>query len=187
MAIIKTDNPVPLLCLDIEIAVAKHFDYRQHVIVPNVSWGLGFSHEIDVLVMTRSGYVTEIEIKTSRADLKRDLLKRHQHVSSRIQRHFLAVPKAMVAFAIETFPSPWGVLSVCEDSKWVGVEREAKKNKDAKALSVSEINHLYELASMRIWTLKETLAGRIKRERVIIASMPIPEDTGAATLSPDRV
>lgn len=166
MAVLKTVKPTPLLCLDIEIAVAKYFGYRTHVIVPNVSWGLGFLHEIDVLVMTKSGYCTEIEIKTSRADLKRDLLKRHGHASDRIRRHFLAVPKTMAEFAIQTFPEAWGVLSVCENSRFVTVLRHPKLNTKARALNLREINHLYELASMRTWSLKETLASRIRRDRI---------------------
>lgn len=170
MAVIVSAKPFPLLCLDIEIAVAKHFGYRQHLIVPNIAWGLGFSHELDVLVMTRAGYVTEVEIKTSKADLKRDLLKSHAHASDKIRQHFLAVPKALSVFALQTFQPPWGVLSIDEDSKWITVLRESKKNKNARALRPDEINHLYELASMRVWTLKQTLASRIQRNRMTAPS-----------------
>ena len=45
------------------------FNYRANLIVPNISWGLGL-HECDLLVLTSSGYATEIEIKVSKADLK---------------------------------------------------------------------------------------------------------------------
>jgi len=168
MAVIETSpkKALPLTALDIEIAVAKHFDYRSHVIVPNVFWGLGFNHELDVLVMSGSGYVTEIEIKTSRADLRRDLKKTHGHRSLKICRHFLAVPKSLSAFAIELFPQDWGVLGVDEGNQWVEVLRNAKRNKNAKPLETSDINHLYKLASMRTWTLKQTLADRIDRQRL---------------------
>ena len=37
---------------DIEIAVAKLFGYRSHLIVPNISWGLDFKHELDLLILT---------------------------------------------------------------------------------------------------------------------------------------
>ena len=157
---------MPLLCLDIEIAVAKHFGYRQHLIVPNVSWGLGFLHEIDVLVMSRSGYVTEVEIKTSRSDLKRDLLKKHAHMSDKIRQYWLAVPKSLGEYGLQLFPKDWGVFSVCEETQLVTTLRESKKNKNARPLRADEINHLYELASMRTWSLKETLAQRIKRDRI---------------------
>lgn len=167
MAVLKASKPLPLLCLDIEIAIAKYFGYRQHVIVPNISWGLGFQHEIDVLVMTKSGYCTEIEIKTSRSDLKRDLLKSHQHKSSKIRNHFLAVPRRLVELGLEIFPTHWGVLSIDEESRFVEKRRDCIRNKDARALSLAEIQHLYELASMRTWSLKETLASRINRQKLI--------------------
>jgi len=32
----------------VEIAVAKHFGYRQNLIVPNVHWGLGLAYEADM-------------------------------------------------------------------------------------------------------------------------------------------
>jgi hypothetical protein len=166
MAVIKPLKPASLLCLDIEIAVAKYFGYRQHVIVPNISWGLGFLHEIDVLVMTKSGYCTEIEIKTTRSDLKRDLLKTHQHESSKIRQHFLAVPRRLADLGLETFPKHWGILSIDEESRFVEKRREAIRNKEARALSLPEIHHLYELASMRTWSLKETLSSRINRQKM---------------------
>jgi hypothetical protein len=156
--------PYRLTCLDLEIAVAKHFDYRSHVIVPNVYWGLGFRHELDVLVLSGSGYVTEIEIKTNARDLRRDLRKDHKHLSPRISRHFLALPKPLIALALELFPADWGILSVDEETRALETLRPAKRNKLAKPLKEEEIMHLYRLASMRTWTLKETLARRIHRE-----------------------
>jgi hypothetical protein len=45
---------------DIEIAVARHFNPRQKLIVPNVSWGLGFHYELDLLVVTQSRYAWEV-------------------------------------------------------------------------------------------------------------------------------
>ncbi len=169
MAVTKTVKTWPLLCLDIEIAVAKYFGYRTHVIVPNISWGLGFLHELDLLVMTRSGYCTEIEIKTSASDLKRDLLKAHGHRSDRIRQHFLAVPRSLAELGLQVFPQTWGVLSVDEESRYVEKRRDAIRNKEAKPLSRDRIDHLYELAAMRTWSLKETLASRIRRDRLPLA------------------
>ena len=60
----------------------------------------------------------------------------------------------------------WGVLGVDEEMRWVEVMRNAKRNKNAKPLETSDINHLYKLASMRTWTLKQTLADRIDRQRL---------------------
>jgi len=44
---------------------------RQHVIVPNCTFA---GHEADMLVMTSAGYLTEVEIKVSVADFRRDFV-----------------------------------------------------------------------------------------------------------------
>ncbi len=72
--------------LDIECALATYFDPRRNLIVPNVWWGMGLNHECDLMVMTRSGYVYEVEIKTSKADLVRDLKKPHGHGDDKIRK-----------------------------------------------------------------------------------------------------
>lgn len=171
MAVIETIKDPVLTCLDIEVCVARHFDYRRNLIVPNVYWGLGFRHECDVLVMTDAGFLTEIEIKTSRADLKNDLKKIHGHRSDKIRRQFFAVPEKLVSTAQEILDTKWGILKVhggfCETI------RTARLNKNASALTPNEIAHLYKLAAMRTWTLKETLRNRIIRDRV-----PTPSDSG---------
>ena len=61
---------------EIEVVVAQYFDPRRNVIVPNVWWGWGLRHECDLVVMTKTGYAYEVEIKVSRSDLKADLKKR---------------------------------------------------------------------------------------------------------------
>lgn len=67
---------------DIEIAIAKMFNYRMNVIVPNVSWGLGLRCECDLLIVSQRRYATEIEIKVSKSDIKADKKK---HPAARIK------------------------------------------------------------------------------------------------------
>jgi len=58
---------------EMECALAGWFDYRQNLIVPCVYWGVGYyTHECDLLIVSRAGYVTEVEIKISRSDLRAD-------------------------------------------------------------------------------------------------------------------
>lgn len=61
--------------LEIETAIAMKLDIRKHIIVPNISWGAGL-HECDLLVINKSGYATEIEIKISKSDLKKRLYQK---------------------------------------------------------------------------------------------------------------
>jgi hypothetical protein len=52
---------------EMEVELGRYFNYRQNIIVSNVSWGLGI-HECDLLIITKSGYATEVEIKVSLSD-----------------------------------------------------------------------------------------------------------------------
>jgi len=55
---------------EMEIALVRFFNYRTNLIVPNVHWGMNM-HECDLLMVSKAGYCTEIEIKVTRADIKR--------------------------------------------------------------------------------------------------------------------
>ena len=52
--------------IEMEVALMKHFGIRQNIIVPNVSWSF-LNYEADLVVLTKSNYATEIEIKISKA------------------------------------------------------------------------------------------------------------------------
>ena len=69
---------------EIEVALAKsrEFDYIRNIVVFNVKGQgemLPIHHECDVLVLSKSGYLTEIEIKRSWSDFLADFKKRHKH------------------------------------------------------------------------------------------------------------
>lgn len=78
---------------EIEVALAKtdKFNYIKNVIAFNVN-GLGYSlfinHECDMLVLSKSGYLTEIEIKRSWSDFKADFKKKHSHESADLIKSF---------------------------------------------------------------------------------------------------
>lgn len=157
-----------MTCLDIEIAIARYYGTRQNMVVPNVSWGLGL-HECDLLIVSGSGYATEIEIKVSKSDLKKDAEKRHGHKSARIKNLFFAVPKNLEPF-IEFIPEHAGIF-ICEEIRGnpeykrgtivVTMLRPCTSTPGAKPLTEKELRQLGRLASMRIWSLKDTLKQRI--------------------------
>jgi len=63
--------------------------------VPNVSWGL-LNHECDLIICSKDGYLTEIEIKRSWADFLADFKKKHRHDDDdRIKCFHYAVPIAI--------------------------------------------------------------------------------------------
>ena len=63
---------------EIEVRVASFFNPRQNIIVPNISWGVNL-HECDLLIIRKSGYGIEVEIKVSKSDLIADAKKPHHH------------------------------------------------------------------------------------------------------------
>ena len=151
---------------DMEIHLARHFNYRANLIVPNVYWGLGFRHECDLLIVSPAGWAREIEIKVTLSDLKADKNKRHCHGSPKIRQLYFAVPGYMLPAALEFIPEHAGCLGVCPEClKWqiVKVVKTAKINAQARKLTPQEIHKLGELAAMRIWSLKEVIY-RLQRE-----------------------
>jgi len=61
--------------IEMETAISRLFGVREHIIVPNISWGFYGIHEMDVCVVRKSGYMIEIEIKRSVHDMKADFKK----------------------------------------------------------------------------------------------------------------
>jgi hypothetical protein len=137
----------------IEVAVAMLFNYRQNLIVPNVFWGWDLRHEADLIVVSRSGYATEIEIKISKSDLVKDFRKGHRHYSPKISRLYYAVPESLIETVKELAPATAGIISVSPKKKACFVRR-AKALPGRRVITENERMKLLELAAMRIWSLK---------------------------------
>ena len=143
----------------VEIAVAGLINYRRNAIVPNVSWGLGLDHECDLLVLDATGRFTEIEIKTSAQDLRRDFEKWHKHRSNIISRLVYAVPEAILELTQELVPPGQGIIAVVWNgyqykAEWV---RRCKHDKKKGKPDAKTVSRFYELGLMRVWSLKQKL------------------------------
>ena len=67
-------------CVDIEVAIMNEMNFRQNLIIPNVTNQMTIvPFETDVLVLTKSGYAYGFEIKISKADLRADFKKKTSH------------------------------------------------------------------------------------------------------------
>lgn len=139
---------------DIEIAVAQHFNYRQNLVVPNVSWGL-WIHACDLLMLSKSGYLTEVEIKTSKADLKKDLKKKHGHNSDKIKQLYFAIPSSLAKY-YEYIPRRAGIF-VLNSQHRIFCIAKAEINKNARPITVEERYQMARLGALRIWGLKSDL------------------------------
>lgn len=156
--------------LDMEVSIAKHFGIRQHIIVPNLSWGF-FNHECDLYFVRKSGFGFEIEIKISKSDLLADFKKKHNHVDkqNRIVQLYYAIPKELLEKCEEYIPKECGIITVELYKGGDGhrthtrIHREAKRKKGARKLTQKEQLKIASLGTMRIWKLKEKLSNLKKK------------------------
>ena len=175
-----------MTCIEIECIVARYFNIRQHIIVPNVSWGLDI-HECDLLVVTKSGYATEVEIKVSKSDLKKDATKKHAHSSKKIKYLYFAIPEKLEKF-IDLIPSHAGIMVVREytpipttyfrHSHYLSILRQPEPTPHCRPLTESEVSNLGRLGSMRIWGLKDTVVGLLKDNKHLKANIKALEKQG---------
>ena len=145
--------------IDIEIAVMEYIGIRQHLIVPNVSWGLGL-HECDILSLSKTGYATEIEIKVSKHDLLKDNEKRHGHHNNKIAEFYFAVPESLKLIALANIPERAGLFVAKKDldgTIYVKVIKSCLRNKDAVKWNEIDRYKLARLGTLRILGLKQKI------------------------------
>ncbi len=152
---------------EMECILANYLDYRTNLIVPNVHWGMNM-HECDLLVLSQAGYVTEVEIKISKADLKADAKKVHGHRCSRIKKLFFAIP-TYLEDCIEHIPERAGIITVRpkDDNVWTRCRtiREPEINKAAPKMSDRDRYKIARLGALRIWGLKRKIFASVLTEQ----------------------
>ena len=170
MSIVKPDITYvpldPINAKNMERILVDHFNPRVNIIVPNVGYGLQL-HDCDLLILTKSNYAIEIEIKISAADLRIDKHKRHGHVDrkNRIKTLYFAVPPALKELALTECPERAGIIVVYGERHrkyYEGVDphieivRKPTVNKSIP-FTDSERNHLLHLGIQRYWSCKSKL------------------------------
>jgi len=149
-----------------ECALSTYFNYRQNLIVPNVSWGMSL-HECDLLIVSKAGYLTEVEIKVTRADLRADAKKWHGHNSDAIKRLFFALPDYLESIdCIDMVPERAGIIIIKPKDNVPGEYpysprcreiRPAQRNKVAGKITDTDRYKVARLGALRIWRLKKKL------------------------------
>ncbi len=148
---------------DIEIAIANYFRPRVNLVIPNVSWA--FSHyEMDLVVLTRSGFIYEVEIKVSKSDLIADRNKRHGHNCNKIKYLFFAIPQTLLEFR-DHIPDDAGIILCGDTYRPVDVRmyRRPKKRGHYEA-QPNDRYLLARLGYLRMWDLKN----RLNRVRIAL-------------------
>lgn len=148
-----------------EVAIAQYFGVRQHIIVPNISWGFGM-HECDLFIIKKSGVAVEVEIKRTKSDLLADFKKGHHHHDrgNRITELYFAFPEDLYESCKDIVPAGAGIITCYRWTDYkkqeqisAHVKRESKRIKGARKLTEQEQMRIARLGTMRIWTLKQKL------------------------------
>jgi len=153
-------------CTDIELELVNYFNPRSSLIIPNVAWGFNI-HECDLIVVSTAGFITEVEIKISKADIKADLKKRHKHFDTRIKRLFFAIPYYLEDCA-DLIPEDAGILTIGDregkpwDWKAVVMTRRPK-DKSIYKCTTEDRRTLARLGTLRMWSLKKELKEQKER------------------------
>jgi len=155
------EKPKKISTIEIEESLARYFNFRVNIIVPNISWGFHGSHEMDLLVLKKSGYCSEIEIKISFSDLKADFKKEHEHKSKYIREFYYAFPSEFYEKFEPLIPKHAGII-VCERNKYNEIvfsklKRKATINTLAKKLTIDDQMKIRRLGCLRIFSLKKKI------------------------------
>lgn len=148
---------------EIELAVAQAFGIRNNIIVPNVSWGFFATHEADLVIINKTGYMTEVEIKRSWQDFLNDFKKHTTHDEGKVMWKYFAVPESMSEkvwqYLCDNGHRDWGLIPYTESGgAWVQYYPDNKGHSDcSKKLFLEEKLAIARLGCMRIWSLKEKL------------------------------
>ncbi len=141
---------------EVEWAVAMFFDPYRNIVVPNVSYGLGLPYEADLLIMTKAGYIYEVEIKVSKADLRADAKKYHHHDGEKIRKLWFAFPEKLCKpDCFELVPDDAGILTVLPDGE-VKILRKAK-TRDHETIKEKDREKLLWLGYIRVWHYRRTI------------------------------
>lgn len=153
---------------EIEINLAKALGWPKVLVAYNVNgWGqnLPLFHECDMLVLSKSGYLTEIEIKRSFEDFKNDFKKKHQHDNSELIKYFYyAVPHSIaekcVQYFIEHGEYEAGFYEYFDDGWVCNVNvpiPQGKKKRKFRKLTTEEQFQIARFGAMRAVSLREKI------------------------------
>lgn len=144
-------------------------DIRENLYVPNVSWGFFVEHEADLVKVSRSGFLTEYEIKRSWSDFVADFKKRSYHSDDRISEFYYVVPKVMAQAASKFIDESSmrlygpGIYYFSEESGWLSLQRKCNRPKGTK-MYVEDMYEIARLGTLRYWSLRRKNTEYEKKE-----------------------
>lgn len=128
------------------------FNLRRNLCcVSNVSWGFGLDWEADLICVTKSKFMHEIEIKISMNDWAADA-KKSKFVNTKGWDRFKFFWYAAPIELAKRFPEVWtkdgsGIIGVSDEK--IEILRKAEQNKMARKVTDSEVMTLMRLGCMK--------------------------------------
>ena len=154
-----TNETASILC-----ALLRRFDPRANLVIDEAA--LGFGGRADLIVVSKSGYVTEIEIKVSLADWNRETKKRKTPRASRL---YFAIPKRLLTKVPEWVPEHAGILTLAAGCKDLDEYRPARRL-SRPPLPAIEITHLRCSLYFRYWDMRRRALARAQAQTLKAAS-----------------
>lgn len=85
-----------------EMIISNEVSLRNEIAITNLSWGM-LPYEADLVVINKTGYMREYEIKRSLQDLKADFKKKCYHDAEQVYQLFYVLPLSIKEKALELF------------------------------------------------------------------------------------
>lgn len=156
--------------LDIELAVVEFFGKRKFMMVPNVSHGFDLNYEADLMILTPTDFLYEVEIKVSKSDMKADLKKQNAHNSIYVKRLYFAFPEQLLETALEILPEDVGLFVAhthLNGSVYVVLKRKPKEITNCKTVPIEKQYKLARLGVLRMWNMKNILYSKLPRQTLL--------------------
>jgi hypothetical protein len=154
-------------------ALARHFDWWHNQLI--TEFEIDGLRE-DLVIVSRAGYATVIEIKVSRADWVAD--KRKDRRGNQAARFFYAVPQWLLDRGVPAHvPDHAGILAVVGSATGgfdSVVERRAARRFKARPLTDTQLHSLHRSFYFRFWRQQ------MDAERVRLFGRPAMERRAAA-------
>lgn len=131
------------------------FSFKKYYSIPNVSYGFFKDREVDLLVVSKANYLTEIEIKISLSDLKKDSekFKFQKERSNLIKDFYYAMPEKLWDKIKDNPPIPEYAGVIVVTNKSAKLIRKSQSYNKAKKITDLQLMKLYRLSSFRYWSI----------------------------------
>lgn len=157
--------------------LARDIFNNELCVLPNCTWT---GDEIDLFVLTKDLRVIDVEIKISRADLKKDKEKdkwwrkqwgKYNPVTrlyerppaapkeypAKVWKHYYAMPKSIWKDDLMEHIQPISGILLINDYARIEVLRKAKPNRKATVIETEQIVEVARLTSFRMWKAYESM------------------------------